>query len=103
MNVNPLQNDFSIYGYDAFDFLILEIGSIWFDRILRLQKEREYIQKYKSNCYNTLVPNKNLNKKINTKNIQLNSIPVKINNQNFVSISEAARFFNISLSTIKIK
>ena len=54
-----LQKDFSLYNQDDFDFIILEIGSIWFDRILRLQKERKYIKKYKSNCYNKVLPDQN--------------------------------------------
>lgn len=98
-----LQKDFSLYNKENFDFIILEISSIWFDRILRLQKEREYIKKYKSNCYNQILPNKNSKKRINTKNTRSNSIAVKINNQNFVSISEAARYFNISLSTVRLR
>jgi predicted S18 family serine protease len=34
---------------------------------------------------------------------QINSIPIKINDQNFVSISQAARFFQISLSTVRLR
>lgn len=104
MNVNLYKMIFQYMdGQEAFDFIILEMGSICKDRILRLQKEREYIHKYKSNCYNQLLPNKNANKKTKTNNFQYNSIAVKINNQNFVSISEAARFFNVSLSTVRLR
>ncbi len=61
-----LQKDFSTYNQDDFDFIILEIGLIWFDRILRLQKEREYIKKYKSNCYNQIL-HQNSKKKLTQK------------------------------------
>ena len=34
---------------------------------------------------------------------QTKNIPVKMNDQNFVSISEAARFFQMSLSTVRLR
>jgi hypothetical protein len=75
----------------------LEIGSSWSDRILRLQKEREYIQKYQSNCYNQMLPKSNVNLKITNSKMatQTNSIPIKINNQNFVSKVKLQDFFKL--------
>jgi hypothetical protein len=56
----------------------LEIGSIWFDRILRLQKEREYIKKYKSNYYNQVLPNQNSKKKLTQKILDQIVLPLKL-------------------------
>lgn len=55
---------------------------------------------YKSNCYNTLavapIKQKNLNKIK-----QPNSIPVLIDGKKFLSISEAARFYKVTPSTMR--
>lgn len=95
-----LQKDWEFYGKQAFHFGILEIGAVkWSDRIKRLKLERQYIQKYQENIYNKMSIREiqNISKISN----RPNSIPISVENEIFSSISEASRFFGVSLSTIR--
>lgn len=94
-----LQEDWKRYEPIDFDFIILEIGSEWFDKIRRLQAERNYIQLYRKQCYNRICLNI-VNKTIPQVNRQ-NSIPIIGMGQYFESISEACRYFGFSQSTIR--
>ncbi len=96
-----LQNDWKLYGEQVFNFVILEIGPVWLDRIKRLQTERYYIQQYKSNCYNQRIVKHKQSVSININ--RRNSIPIIANDQRFNSISEATRHFGVSFSTIHLR
>lgn len=102
-----LQLDWNKYGENFFDLKILELGLIWKDRLVRLQKERFYILQHKDACYNhsTKCLNNFLTKTKKTfkKVVYVNSISVNIDGNHFESISEASRFLKVSLSTIRLK
>jgi hypothetical protein len=94
-----LQEDWDSLGQNFFDFLILDWGLIYIDRTKRLQKEREYIQKYKKNTYNKISFVEIV--EVNNVNQQYNSIKVIVDGQLFPSISAAARAHGISISTAR--
>jgi hypothetical protein len=82
--------------------VILEVGEQkWSDRIQRLKVERQYIQKYQDNIYNTMSIREI--KKISIISNRANSIPIKIDDQIFNSISQASRHFGVSLATIRAR
>ena len=73
---------------------------VWSDRIKRLQTQQIYIEKYKDNLYNIAVGK---TKKKATPNPTRNSIPVIAQNKEFNRINEAARFFDVNYSTMRIR
>lgn len=95
-----LQKDWNRYGEIEFEFKILEIEKKKLkDQIYRLQKEKYYILKYKRNIYNSIIY-KPKDRKIS---YQTNSISIIAYGKKFKRISEASRYFTISLSTIKLR
>jgi len=58
-----LRLDWDKYGEKSFEFKILELGPIWKDRFVRLQKERSYILHHKDTCYNQHLTTKKITKK----------------------------------------
>lgn len=96
----PLQNDWATYEHQAFSFFIVEQGSHLDDSIIRLKKERKTIANRRNKCYNTVVTTLFKQTKKNSQ-LQPNCIPVRIEGVSFLSISEAARFYNVSLSTMR--
>jgi hypothetical protein len=95
-----LQKDWKLYGEQVFDFVILELGTeMWSDRIKRLKVERQYIQKYQNQLYNLMSIRKI--KPISKISNRSNSIPIRVDDEIFTSISEASRHFGVSLSTIR--
>ena len=71
----------------------------WSDRIKRLQAEREYLQKHKSNTYNTISGDQI--KKPHKRRADPNSIPIIGNQRNFDSINSAAAYYGVSYSTVR--
>ncbi len=99
MIVKKLQEDWNSLGPGFFDFLILDCGFIYVDRVKRLQKQREYIQKYKPNIYNQTSLVEIV--KVNSVNQQYNSIEIIVDGELFPSLSAAARAYSISISTAR--
>lgn len=71
-----LQHDWQKNPLINFDFIILEIGPLWYNKILRLQKQRDYILLYKKQCYNRIGFSQNSDQVIRSTTQRQNSIPV---------------------------
>lgn len=95
-----LQKDWNRLGEKSFDFYVLKSNISYTDRVIRLNLQRQLIQKYKLNCYNLL--GKVELKKVEKAFTQLhNSVPVLVYGNTYTSISAAAQTYNIGLSVAK--
>jgi len=129
-NNSFLQADWDLYGVDQFEFIVLESGIQWNDEKIRKKRETELIRDFREkglNLYNVyesddqkrypscLLSSKesclqnqtqefrNFISQLNTGRPNANRIAVVINNQVFLSISEAAAYLNISTKTIRLR
>jgi group I intron endonuclease len=85
-----LQEDWRVFGSEAFNWSIIEIGNQWQELDKRLEQEKELISKHKHSTYN--FPQKN-EKPLKT----ARGMAVFVGGFYYASIAQAAKFHGISI------